>query len=227
MFVILESEIAFSGKPKPLHYQINKDRFKSFHDKIIHLILPPMTEAYLGQFPVTHPNITSQWHYEYFSRDKGLQLALEALRPNEGDWVIVGDLDEILQQSFIENIKAPELSTVEGQMLTPGNQHSGGDIIRAGCDFYFYSYEFSNLNTLKYGPMTFRYRAPDSPILSNDSYPGIKDYRWFIENNHQSTGGRLRDARNYWKIGMPLEKACTHCSWCFANITMMISKVDS
>ena len=35
-FVINEANITFTGKPKPLYYQENKERFKKWEDKIIH-----------------------------------------------------------------------------------------------------------------------------------------------------------------------------------------------
>ena len=38
-FVISESDLTFSGKPKPLYYLENKDRFKQFEKKIIHQVL--------------------------------------------------------------------------------------------------------------------------------------------------------------------------------------------
>ena len=35
-FVINEANITFTGKPKPLYYQENKERFKKWEHKIIH-----------------------------------------------------------------------------------------------------------------------------------------------------------------------------------------------
>ena len=37
-FVINEANITFTGKPKPLYYRENKDRFKKWKDKIIHIV---------------------------------------------------------------------------------------------------------------------------------------------------------------------------------------------
>jgi hypothetical protein len=37
-FVIVESDLTHSGKPKPLHFQENWSRFEKFKDKIIHLV---------------------------------------------------------------------------------------------------------------------------------------------------------------------------------------------
>lgn len=38
-FVISESTVTFSGNPKPLYFEENKDKFKEFEDKIIHIIV--------------------------------------------------------------------------------------------------------------------------------------------------------------------------------------------
>ena len=38
-FVIIECIETFSGNPKPLFYQENKDRFKEWEHKIIHYII--------------------------------------------------------------------------------------------------------------------------------------------------------------------------------------------
>jgi hypothetical protein len=36
-FVIVESNFSFTNLPKRLHYAENKDRFKKFHHKILHI----------------------------------------------------------------------------------------------------------------------------------------------------------------------------------------------
>ena len=38
-FVLIESVETFTGKSKPLFYNDNKERFKKFEDKIIHIII--------------------------------------------------------------------------------------------------------------------------------------------------------------------------------------------
>ncbi|MDO4284054.1 MAG: glycosyl transferase GT17 family protein [Eubacteriales bacterium] len=38
-FVISESTVTFSGDPKPLFYEENKERFREFQDKIIHVVV--------------------------------------------------------------------------------------------------------------------------------------------------------------------------------------------
>ena len=38
-FVISEATTTFSGLPKPLYYEENKEMFKEFEDKIIHVVV--------------------------------------------------------------------------------------------------------------------------------------------------------------------------------------------
>lgn len=38
-FVLVESTVTFSGNPKPLYFNENKDRFEEFKDKIIHVVV--------------------------------------------------------------------------------------------------------------------------------------------------------------------------------------------
>ena len=38
-FVLIESEETFSGKPKPLYFELNQERFAKWKDRIIHFIV--------------------------------------------------------------------------------------------------------------------------------------------------------------------------------------------
>lgn len=82
-FVIVESERTLAGGAKPLHYQLNKERFSSFHHKIIHLIAP------VNELPA--------WEYEFYQRNY-IKEALFNCADN--DIIFISDADEIV------NIKA-------------------------------------------------------------------------------------------------------------------------
>ena len=45
-FVIIESNITFSGKPKSLYFLENKDYFNKFKNKIIHVIVDDLPTIY-------------------------------------------------------------------------------------------------------------------------------------------------------------------------------------
>lgn len=79
-FVLVESSTTFSGKEKPLYYQENKERFKDFNDKIIHI---PIV---VNQSPFTN------WEREFFQREH-IKFGLKAC--TDSDIIMVSDLDEI------------------------------------------------------------------------------------------------------------------------------------
>lgn len=78
-FVISESTVTFSGRPKPLYYAENKALFKKFENKIIHNVV--------ADTPDTDP----------FSRDSYQKNAVAGGLKDcvSGDVIIFSDLDEI------------------------------------------------------------------------------------------------------------------------------------
>lgn len=80
-FVLVESPLTFSGKPKPLYFKENRDRFKNF--KIVHYIADENPEG---------ENVTP-WDREIYQRN-AQKIPLSGLCLDQ-DWVISGDLDEI------------------------------------------------------------------------------------------------------------------------------------
>lgn len=87
-FVLVEAHHTFQGNRKPLYYDENKNLFKKFHDKIIHVPF---------EFPENINNLFSRtkdstWAREYHQRDR-IGLGLTTARPD--DLIIVSDVDEI------------------------------------------------------------------------------------------------------------------------------------
>ena len=80
-FVIIESTVEFSGRPKPLYYGDNKERFAPWKDKIKHVII--------DDTPDSGPN---RWPREYFQRDAIIR-GLRGCKTN--DLVFMSDVDEI------------------------------------------------------------------------------------------------------------------------------------
>jgi beta-1,4-mannosyl-glycoprotein beta-1,4-N-acetylglucosaminyltransferase len=79
-FVLVESTTTHSGKEKPLLYQENRDRFKEFNHKIIHI---PIT---IDQKPL------GDWDRENFQREH-IHFGLKECC--DDDIIMVSDLDEI------------------------------------------------------------------------------------------------------------------------------------
>jgi len=80
-FVIVESTVEFSGRPKPLWFADNKERFAPWKDKIKHVII--------DDTPDSGPN---RWPREYFQRDAIIR-GLRGCKTN--DLVFMSDVDEI------------------------------------------------------------------------------------------------------------------------------------
>jgi beta-1,4-mannosyl-glycoprotein beta-1,4-N-acetylglucosaminyltransferase len=78
-FVLGESEQTFSNKTKPLFYQQNKERFKKWEHKIIHIVHP-------------NTNITNSFEIAGFQKDN-LKTGLKDA--SENDIIYFGDVDEI------------------------------------------------------------------------------------------------------------------------------------
>lgn len=75
-FVLCEMPITHSGKPKPLFFQDNKDRFKEFN--ITYLVAPPREG--------------SSWKLEHYQRDYLLNGITDV---DPDDIMLISDMDEI------------------------------------------------------------------------------------------------------------------------------------
>lgn len=87
-FVIVESPFTFTGKPKPLFYLENKQRFAWAADKIEHV---------LTDF---QPQPDNAWWNESAQRNN-IELGLNAAKPT--DLVMISDVDEIPNLATLKN----------------------------------------------------------------------------------------------------------------------------
>lgn len=78
-FVLIEGEETFSGRPKPLYYQENRDRFSEWADRITVVTVPRHDTA-------------SAWEREHIARDGVAEGTLDA---DADDWLFCSDVDEI------------------------------------------------------------------------------------------------------------------------------------
>jgi beta-1,4-mannosyl-glycoprotein beta-1,4-N-acetylglucosaminyltransferase len=79
-FVLVEATRTQNNKKKPLFYKLNKDRYKKFAHKIIHIVVDK------------YPKEISQWTIENHQRNR----IVEGLNKcNDNDIVMISDLDEI------------------------------------------------------------------------------------------------------------------------------------
>ena len=80
-FVLVESDLTFSGNKKPCHYLENRSRYDAFADKIIHI-----RSVLSGFDPEAH------WQREYKQRN---DIMLGLLDAKDDDLIIISDVDEI------------------------------------------------------------------------------------------------------------------------------------
>ena len=92
-FVICEATTTFRGQAKPLYYLENKERFKKYEGKIIHVVVDDMPglEKVVGKSDLNEyePAI---WGREHFQRN-AIRRGLTGAGPD--DVVIISDCDEI------------------------------------------------------------------------------------------------------------------------------------
>lgn len=90
-FILVESCQTFSGQPKPLYYEDNKERFAKWNDKIVHIVVPDME--------VTNGNLF-QRHYLCYEAIEAKLLELGDTQ----DIAFCSDLDEIWNPDVLEKI---------------------------------------------------------------------------------------------------------------------------
>ena len=84
-FVLVESDVTNTGKPKELIFIKNKNRFTQFNDKIIHLVYSPLAD---GSDISSYP----KWYLENTQRD-AIMVGLANCRHD--DVILISDVDEI------------------------------------------------------------------------------------------------------------------------------------
>ncbi len=82
-FVIVEAARTFTGLPKPLHFAARADEYRSYGDKIIHVVVDAGPDR-LGL----------AWAREFHQRDSAIQGLSGRLAPD--DIVLLSDADEIV-----------------------------------------------------------------------------------------------------------------------------------
>lgn len=96
-FIIVESPLTFSGKPKSFYYEKQKERFKKWEGKIKYFKLDPVIyqKKYMA-LANGSPNTQGAAHWkEEFCQKEAINDALTEI--DDEDIVFIGDLDEIWQ----------------------------------------------------------------------------------------------------------------------------------
>lgn len=123
-FVIVESTVTFSGKPKTLFFNENKDKFSQFSDKIIHVIVDDTPEDFYNLPFISNPSSKKdefknkilkylnessgwgrhekQWGREIYQRESILNGLIDC---DDNDMIIMSDVDEIPNPDEVLSIR--------------------------------------------------------------------------------------------------------------------------
>lgn len=104
-FIIVEAKHTHIGNEKILYYNENKDKYKEFSDKIIHVIVNDM--------PYKYPNVNVEnndvWKNENYQRD-AISYGINHIKIlSDSDLIIISDLDEIPDPRTLYKIKNEEI----------------------------------------------------------------------------------------------------------------------
>jgi beta-1,4-mannosyl-glycoprotein beta-1,4-N-acetylglucosaminyltransferase len=173
-FVLTEMVVTQNNKPKPLHFEENKERFAKWLPKITHVIVedPPEGVGY-----------DADWRREHFQRN----ASSRALYPDleDTDVVLVTDLDEIPYPEAV-------LGSIES--LRPEGTRFLMDMILYTLRWRWLdrACQIGSTATINYG-LAFRGREIHdvlyAPYVSPTFYPGVAGW-------HLSYQGGLADIRN-------------------------------
>lgn len=112
-FVIIEATETFSGVPKPLYYEQNKEMFSKFHDKIIHYVVNDTPKGFVDAdcdqealtLACNSDNVTREslvWLKEFYQKEV-IKKAISGL--NDDDICYISDVDEIWNYKLDFEIK--------------------------------------------------------------------------------------------------------------------------
>ncbi|KAK4495365.1 hypothetical protein PRZ48_013696 [Zasmidium cellare] len=198
-FVILESPTTFSGNLKPtlLDDPVHWNRFKDFHDKIIHRIV---------EDPI---NSTRAWDHEDFFRNAMLTSVFPSLKgtkaaPKKGDVLLVSDVDELIRPETALLLKACEIP----RRLTLMSQ------------FFYYSFQWRHVGPPWPHPQATTFMGSvEGTLRPNDLRMDILP--------PSSLLARPFTSLRRWYDRATLQDAGWHCSSCFATVAEFQTKMAS
>ena len=94
-FILAESPFTHTGRPKPLYYAENKERFARFNDRIVHVVVDDFPNM-----PDNMPIREKAWIRENWQRNaivRGLPKDIK-----DDDILLISDLDEIPHPNYVK-----------------------------------------------------------------------------------------------------------------------------
>ena len=106
VFVLSEAAVTFTGKPKPMVYAENRDRFKAFAHKIEYVAI----ESCEGMRTLPRQMDRDQ-------KQRALDVLYDRLHPGPSDVVVIGDADEIPRAESLRSAIADDTWTVAASAM--------------------------------------------------------------------------------------------------------------
>ena len=157
-FVVVESNVTHSGKPKKMWFTENKKRFDKFKDKIIHLVY----EGYEVEDDKVDTHIV--WHNENTQRNYILEC-LKIAEPKDG-LLFISDADEIVKPDKL--------------LLGKKMYFSTGCLINFGLEqcMYYLNYNFKGFKQIRGSMLYNEKRAKEiAAVIGMGNYSPTA-YRW-------------------------------------------------
>jgi beta-1,4-mannosyl-glycoprotein beta-1,4-N-acetylglucosaminyltransferase len=111
-FILVEATRTFTGNPKPLYYDCNKELFTNYHSKIIHVVVEdmPMTDDELNRelqgkdkrWLESDYQKGGNWIRDRFQRNQIMRGLVDA---DDNDIVIIEDMDEFVRAEVVANLE--------------------------------------------------------------------------------------------------------------------------
>lgn len=116
-FIICESDETFTGLPKPLYYEENKERYRKFWPKIKHFIMSKENDPGLAYMASQSPGVPQglHWWRREFIQKESMRYALTHLK--DDDLVFIGDADEIWNPNYMPTGRCKLEQTVYSYFL--------------------------------------------------------------------------------------------------------------
>jgi beta-1,4-mannosyl-glycoprotein beta-1,4-N-acetylglucosaminyltransferase len=162
-FVIVEAAVTQSLLDKPFYFEENKDRYKKYLDKIVHIKIEKNECV---------NNDGNLWKMENFQRNY-ITKGVNSLGLNLHDIILISDLDEIPRKQSIQALKLV-FSQEESQSPT---------LCSLELDFFAYYLNLKASNRSWVGTAacnfgTFKQYTPQSIRASKDYYPRLTNAGW-------------------------------------------------
>ncbi len=105
-FIIVEAPTTFSGSPKPLYYELQKERYKKWHNKIKYFVIDENYTKEEIDLAKNSPGTVGEYHWQHeFLQKESIKKALTNLK--DDDICFIGDVDEIWNENALKDLENP------------------------------------------------------------------------------------------------------------------------